>query len=209
MEANVPGEHLYTNNTHPYYRAPHIYIALPTRYLPQRGDSTDIMLMTSRGGDRYDRLFLEAFIRPGLEAARWGNRANYAALNVVPTGPAEMSVYHALAARRYTLRSDGFVSVHAGYAGGEMVTRVLRFSGRQLMLNYCTSAAGSVRVEVHSPDGQAVPGYSLADCRPLAGDEIEGIVHWDHGADLGDLAGKPVRLRFVLHDADLYSMRFR
>ncbi len=120
-----------------------------------------------------------------------------------------MSVYHAPGGQRYTLRTDGFVSVHAGYAGGEMVTRVLRFSGRRLVLNYSTSAAGSVRVEVQSPDGQAVPRHSLADSRPLAGDEIEGIVHWGHGADLGDLAGQPVRLRFVLHDADLYSMRFR
>jgi hypothetical protein len=209
MEANVAGEHLYTNNTHPYYRAPHIYIALPTRFFPQRGDSTDIMLMTSRGGDRYDRLFMEAFIRPGLGAARWGNRSNYAALNVVPTGPAEMSVYHAPDGQRYTLRTDGFVSVNAGYAGGQMATRVLRFSGRKLVLNYSTSAAGSVRVEVQSPDGQAVPRYSLPDCRPLVGDEIEGLVRWRHGAGLGDLAGKPVRLRFVLQDADLYSIQFR
>ena len=28
-------------------------------------------------------------------------------------------------------------------------------------------------------------------------------------SDLGSLAGKPVRLRFALSDADLYSMRFR
>jgi hypothetical protein len=209
MEANVAGEHLYTNNTHPYYRAPHIYIALPTRFLPQRGDATDIMLMTSRGGDRYDRLFMEAFLRPGLQAARWGNRANYAALNVVPTGPAEMSVYHAPGGRRYTLRTDGFVSLNAGYTGGEMVTRVLRFSGRELVLNYSTSAAGSVRVEIQSPDGQALPRYRLPDCRSLVGDEIEGLVHWRRGADVGALAGKPVRLRFVLQDADVYSMRFR
>jgi hypothetical protein len=34
-------------------------------------------------------------------------------------------------------------------------------------------------------------------------------VHWQSGSDLGTLAGKPVRLRFVLRDADLYSIRFR
>ncbi|MGD9146760.1 MAG: hypothetical protein PVI80_14440, partial [Anaerolineae bacterium] len=121
----------------------------------------------------------------------------------------EMSIYHAPGGQRYTLRTDGFASLNAGYAGGEMVTRVLRFSGRQLVLNYSTSAAGSVRVEVQSPDGQAVPRYSLPDCRPLVGDEIEGLVRWRHGAGVGDLAGKPVRLRFVLQDADLYSIQFR
>ena len=31
---------------------------------------------------------------------------------------------------------------------------------------------------------------------------------WKQGPDVGALAGKPVRLRFVLKDADLYSLRF-
>lgn len=218
---NVPGEHLYTSNTHPYFRAPHIYIALPTRFLPDRGNSTDIMLMTSRDGTtaragatsrngvHYDRTFMEAFIRPGLDPARWGNRANYAALNVVPTGPAEMSIYHAPGGRRYTLRTDGFASVNAGYAGGEMLTKALTFSGETLVLNYATSAAGRVRIEIQSPDGCAIPGYSLAECDPLIGDEIGGVVRWQHGTDVSCLAGQPVRLRFVLHDADIFAVRFR
>ena len=209
MEANVASEHLYTNNTHPYFRAPHIYIALPTRFLPKRGNATDILLMTSRGGRRYDRLFMEAFIRPGLGVDRWGDRANYVALNIVPTGPAEMSVYHAPSGRRYTLRTDGLASVNAGYAGGEMVTKALEFSGCELVLNYSTSAAGSVCLEVQSPDGTALPNYSLADCKPLVGDEIERVVHWRHGTGMEGLAGIPVRLRLVLQDADVYSIRFR
>lgn len=209
MESNVPGEHLYTSGTHPYFRAPHIYIALPTRFLPERGGITDILLMTSRGGTRYDRLFMEAFIRPGLEPECWGNRANYAAQNVVPTGPNEMSIYVAPGGRRYTLRTDGFVSVHAGYGGGEMLTRPLVFDGSELILNYSTSAAGSLAVELQGPDGGALPGFGLEDCLPLVGDEIEGIVRWRHGEDLRAVAGRPVRLRFVLRDADLYSMRFR
>jgi hypothetical protein len=209
MNPNLPGEHLYTSNTHPYFRAPHIYLALPTRFLPARGNSTDILLLTSRGGSRYDRSFLEAFIRPGLDPERWGNRANYAALNVVPTGPAEMSVYHAPSGCRYVLRTDGFASVNAGHAGGELVTKPFTFSGKELVLNYSTSAAGSVRVEVQSSAGKALPGFGLSDGRPLVGDKIEGVVSWLQGSDVGSLSGKPVRLRFALNDADLYSMRFR
>ena len=209
LNPNVAGEHLYTNNTHPYFRAPHIYIALPTRYLPERGSSTDIMLMTSRGGSSYDRTFMEAFIRPGLEPDRWRNRSNYVAQNVVPTGPAEMSVYHAPGGCRYVLRTDGFASLNGGYAGGEMITRVFTFSGSELVLNYSTSAAGMIGVEIQSPDGWAMPNYGLPDGKPLVGDQIEGIIHWGHGKDLSSLAGKPVRLRTVLQDADLFSMRFR
>jgi hypothetical protein len=90
-----------------------------------------------------------------------------------------------------------------------MVTKPLTFSGRELVLNYSTSAAGSVRVEVQSSDGKALPGFSLSDGRPLVGDKIEGVVSWLQGSDVGGLSGKPVRLRFALNDADLYSMRFR
>ena len=138
MAPNQPGEHLYTSGTHPYFRAEHIYIALPTRFLPDRGSSTDIMFMTSRGGDTYDRTFLEAFIRPGLDPNKWGNRSNYAALNVVPTGPNEMSIY--VRERRYVLRTDGFASVHAGYKGGRTFNQahqVLRTDARNQLRNEC------------------------------------------------------------------------
>lgn len=207
MNANLPGEHLYTSATHPYFRAPHIYIALPTRFQADRGDTTDIMFMTTRGGNQYDRTFPEAFIRPGLAKEAWGNRSNYAALNVVPTGPTEMSIF-VLGGRRYTLRYDGFASVNAPYAGGEMVTKLLTFSGKTLEINYSTSAGGSIRVEIQDAAGKPAPGFALEDCPMIIGDEIARGVTWKAGGDVSRLAGKPVRLRFVMQDADLFSLRF-
>ncbi|NLG29539.1 MAG: hypothetical protein GX557_16645, partial [Chloroflexi bacterium] len=205
-EANLPGEHLYTSATHPYYRAPHIYIALPTRLMEERGCSTDILLMSSRGGPHFDRTFHEAFIRPGLDPAEWTNRANYAAENVVPTGPAEMSIY--VRGRRYALRTDGFVALNAGYGGGEVLTHPLVFAGRQLLVNYATSASGALRVELQDAEGHPLPGYALRDCPPLVGNEIERPVAWGAGDDLSEFVGCPVRLRFALQDADLFSVRF-
>ena len=35
-----------------------------------------------------------------------------------------------------------------------------------------------------------------------------GVVTWKSGADVSALSGRPVRLRFELKDADLYSLRF-
>ena len=58
-------------------------------------------------------------------------------------------------------------------------------------------------------EGSPVPGFSLAECREIIGDEIERPVTWEGRPDLGQLSGKPVRLRFVMKDADLYSLRFR
>jgi hypothetical protein len=218
MNPNLPGENLYTSQTHPYFRAPHIYIALPTRFQygkiagkPVSGNigSTDILLMTSRAGSSsFDRTFLEAFIRPGLDSANWGNRANYLALNVVPVSREEMSVYHQ-DGHRYVMRTDGFVSLMAGYAGGEMVTKPVFFEGEELIINYSTSTAGNIRIEIQDQNGNPMKGFYLEECNDMIGDEIEGKVTWKGSPDLGMLSGKPVRLRFVMKDCDLFSFKFK
>ena len=223
-DPNLPGEHLYTSQSHPYFRAPHIYVALPTRYTAGRVagqkthamlGSTDILFMTSRAGTTvFDRLFPEAFIRPGLDPARWSNRSNYAALNVVPTGPAEMSIYHAVSGHRYVLRTDGFVSVHADSSCGSFTTRALVFSGSgkespvYLLLNASTSAAGHIRCELRTADGKAVPGFSLNECVTLYGDGLELPVAWKGGSDVNRLAGQPVTLHVELAEADVFAFRF-
>lgn len=231
---DTPLEHLYTSQTHPYFRAPHIYIATPMRFVPNRqvltdsqaaalgvsqgyhSDCAEAVFMTSRGGNRFDRTFMEGWIRPGNDLGNWASRAGMTALGVVPTGPGEMSIYkqahyaqptiHLL---RYTLRTDGFVSVNAPYAGGEMTTKPFRFTGRELTLSFATSAAGSIRVEVLDADGQALAGYRRSDATELVGDDVERVVTWKPGADLTKLAGQAVRLRFVMKDADVYSLQFR
>jgi hypothetical protein len=110
--------------------------------------------------------------------------------------------------RRYTLRLDGFVSARAPLSGGTLVTKPLTFDGSQLEINFSTSAAGSVRVEIQDTDGKPVNGFSIADCPQVFGDSIARGVKWNSDADLSSLAGKSVRLRFELKDADLYSFQF-
>ena len=149
-----------------------------------------------------------ALIRPGLDPAAWGNRSNYAAWHVLPTGRTEMSIF-VLDDRRYTLRLDGFVSVSAPWAGGELITKSLRFKGKELEINYSTSAGGAVRVEIQDADGKPIPGFALDDCTQIVGDQIERVVAWTGGSDVSPLAGQVVRLRFAMADADLYSLRFR
>jgi hypothetical protein len=146
----------------------------------------------------------------------WVSRSNYPALNVIQTGPAMMSFYvnrnygqPTAYLRRYELRLDGFASLHAGYSGGEMITRPLLFSGSQLELNYATSAAGSVRIELQDSAGKALPGFSLADSPELIGDEIERVFAWKSGLNLNSLRGQTVRIRMALKDADVFAFRFR
>jgi len=208
MKANLPNEHLYTSCTQPYYRAPHIYIALPTRFMAHRGAATDILLMSTRGGDRFDREFTQSFIRPGIGSQGWANRANYAAVGIYQTSPTEMSMF-LTGGRRYRLRIDGFASVNALLSGGQLVTKLLKFAGRELEINYSTSAAGQILVELQDAEGNPIPRFTLADCEPIYGDHIARVVRWKGGSDLSSLAGKPMRLRFEMSDADLYSLRFR
>ena len=229
---DTPMEHLYTNQTHPYFRAPHIYVAIAARFMPNRQvltdeqakqlkvnpkyfkDCSDAVFMTSRGGYVYDRTFLEGFIRPGIGLENWVSRSNYPVLNVVQTGASEMSVYvnqnyaqPTSHIRRYALRLDGFTSVKAPYEGGELLTKPLIFGDNTLYLNFATSAAGGIRVEIQDVDGEPISGYSLDACRMLIGNEIRKAVVWNVGSDVSSLAGRPVRLRFVLRDADLFSMQ--
>ena len=231
---DTPREHLYTSQTHPYFRAPHIYLATPMRFVPGRkvltseqaralgvqpgyaSDAADTVLMATRGGGRYTRLFMEALIRPGNDPGNWASRAGLTALGIVPTGPAEISLYkeahYAQASAhliRYTLRTDGFISVCAPYGGGELVTKPVVFQGHQLVINFATSAAGGLRVELQDAEGKPLSGYALGDAVEQVGDDLERIVTWKTGSEVSPLAGKPVCLRFVMKDADLFSLRFR
>ena len=231
---DTPMEDLYTNQTAPYFRAPHIYIAIGGRFMPDRRaltdedilelnleswlskDCSDAFLMSSRGGNVYDRTFMESFIRPGIGKENWVSRSNYPALNVVQTGSAEMSVYvnqdygqSTAHLRRYSLRLDGFASLAAPYKGGEAITKFFTFSGSELEINYSTSAAGEIRFEIQDTNGKPVSGFMLEDSQTIIGNEIARVVRWKNGKSLKELTGKPVRLRIVMKDADLYSIRFR
>ena len=67
-----------------------------------------------------------------------------------------------------------------------------------------------VEVELQDPEGVPLPGFSLDECEPVFCDSLDYTVRWrsDLGADLRPLAGQPVRLRFRLRDADVYSFQF-
>jgi hypothetical protein len=104
---------------------------------------------------------------------------------------------------------DGFASVHASMAGGEIITRPLVFEGKDLLLNFATSAAGSIRVEVLDVAAEPIEGFALDDALENFGDDLARVVTWKDGKDLSALAGTPIRLRFVMNDADLYAFQFQ
>ena len=222
---DAPFEHLYTNACVQYERAPGTYLMFPSRFVPEREPIpgweygpgvSDIVLLSSRDGLHFDRSFMEGFVRPGPDPNNWHERAVYMERGILQTSPEEISLYGmenwrlpTVCIRRYALRTDGFASVHAGYTGGTFTTRPLIFSGKELELNYATSAVGFVKAEIQDASGSPIPGFSLEESAETYGDEIEETMGWKGAEILDSLAGKPIRLRFELKDADLYAFRFR
>ncbi|MGY8644388.1 MAG: hypothetical protein ACKVJU_25245 [Verrucomicrobiales bacterium] len=159
---------------------------------------------------------MSSFIRPGIGAQNWVSRTNYPALNVIQTGPEEMSVYvnqdyaqPTAHLRRYSMRLDGFGSIQADYDGGELLTKPIIFSGSKLSVNFSTSAAGGIRIELLTAEGEVIPGFSLYECREQIGNEIDRVVSLDSERKLSDLEGTPIRLRLMMKDVDLYSLQFQ
>ena len=141
-------EHLYTNAIAPYFRAPHIYLGFPKRFVPSRRmiehvhpGVSDAVFMSSRDGKNFHR-FAEAIVRPGLQQERWVNRNNMTAWGRIVTKgtlagtPDEISIYtteayykgNATRLRRHTFRLDGFASIHGKANGGRVVTKPLVFA---------------------------------------------------------------------------------
>jgi hypothetical protein len=228
----APQFHLYTIAAAPYERAPHLYVGIPRRYLPWRTyfremdretpGVSDALFMSSRDGVAWT-LFPEAFINPGSNPRNWSHRANTPLPGFVQTSESELSLFierdYTFASNRVermVLRTDGFVSLRAGYPGGEWISKPLIFRGSELFLNYSTSANGSIRIEIQdAASGQPIPGFVLEDSPLVFGDHISRSVDWGYQKGMTDrsplraLQGRAVRLRFVMKEADLYSLQFR
>ncbi len=101
-----------------------------------------------------------------------------------------------------TLRKDGFASLDATDGVGTVTTKCLLHAKGMLGVN-CAATGGSVRVEVLTADGKVVPGYGRADCNAITNDTVNAVMSWKQRKELP--SGMPIRLRFVLERASLYS----
>ena len=89
------------------------------------------------------------------------------------------------------------------------ITPLIKFSGKRLELNVDTSGGGSVIVELLDDHDKPIPGFSKDDATPTNGNSVRMPVRWGNRADASTFAGKPVRLRFHMHDCKLYAFQFK
>ena len=231
---------LYTNVVQSYYRADHMFIGFPSRYVERKVWTpnydqlagaerrkarvakrsryglalTDCLFMSSRDGKRWNRRD-EAFMTPGPEGEyNWVYGDCFPAVGMIetpsalPDAPNELSIYafdnhwamKATQWRRYALRIDGFASYHATYKPCKLVLKPFRFEGRELSVNFKTSAAGSIKIALHGG------GRTIQSCE-LFGDSLDRRVPFEKG-DVASFAGLPVTMEITMSDADIYSFKF-
>jgi len=106
-----------------------------------------------------------------------------------------------------TWRRDGFVSIDANRNTGTLTTKALTFAGNHLVIN-AEVADGEVVVELLDAADHPLEGFEAASCLPFKGDSIRHEVSWKGGGDLGPLSDKPVKLKFHMRCARLYSFAF-
>ncbi len=192
-------------------------------------NANDIRLLVSADGKKFEWLGDRApFIRLGPEG-RFDSRLLREMAYPIPMGselwlyytggnsehgPAPSNILDPAASEpqdaisRAVMRLDGFVSADAEYTVGELTTPPLIFAGERLLLNVDTSGGGEVKVEIQDECGNPIPGHTLAEARPLNGNSIAMPARWSGGDNVGALADRPVRLRFVMNDCKLYAFQF-
>ena len=182
----------------------------------------DIQLATSRDGLQWDRLDRRPLIPLGLEGS-WDSAGLYVGYGISRQGD-ELSLYYTAfevthgayvatgvlggIITRAIYRLDGFVSVDAPYGGGEFTTPAMVFSGDHLELNFEGSAGGWAHVEILDAQGKPLPNFTAKDADPVTGNSTGKTVKWGGQSDLSSLAGRPIKLRFVMRDAKLYAFQF-
>jgi len=177
---------------------------------------SDTLFMTSRNGLNWTR-YPNAFLTPGPEhPTNWVYGSVYFSNGIVETKSAhpdcdnEISFYcvenrwfpdRPCQVYRYSIRLDGFVSQFAPYPEADLYTKPFIFEGKDLFINFATSAYGYMKFTIQDEDGNAI-----SSCETF-GDSTDRRVRFE--GDLSAFAGKPVTMHVNMYDADFYSFIFR
>ena len=88
----------------------------------------------------------------------------------------------------------------SGLTPGKIVTKAFTFEGKQLEINFKTSAAGSVYINMLDESGNKLEGYESCE---LFGNTTSRKVNFERA--LTGLNGKMVRMEILMSDAEIYS----
>jgi len=177
---------------------------------------TDTIFMCSRDGELWYR-YNDSVLKPGYEHEHnWVYGDCFPAYKLVDSGDWFYNVYEIGYHRTYNrkiapplyrmkIRKDGFACQYAGGEERVLVTKPLIFEGNELHLNFETSAYGYIIIDVLDEDGNKL---SEGQSFEVFGNNIDRRVMFEDGSGFSAYANKPVRLRFRMRDAKVYSVKF-
>lgn len=185
---------------------------------PGRPKVNEVYFSFSRDGFHYSRGSYEPMLPTSPDQDAWnaGNVQDVSGLCCIvgdrlyfycsgrSSDPNNLSNEGQLSTGMAFLRRDGFCSMDADAAAGQLTTRPVSFQGSHLFVNVST-AAGELRVEVLDSDNKVIAPFTRENCLPVSTDKTISRIAWEGNANLGQLAGKKVRFRFHLTRGQLYA----
>jgi hypothetical protein len=181
---------------------------------------TDLTLGFSRDGIRWERPDRTAFLACSQKPGTWNRGYLHSTGGVCLIAGDEVRFYFGafsgispcLGGHMYaggstglaTLRRDGFASMATEAGVGVLTTRPVVFSGRHLFVN-CDARSGKLSVEILGADGNVLPPFTRASCRPIMTDSTCQRVSWSTAEDLARLQERPICFRFQATRAQLFS----
>ena len=188
---------------------------------PLRDAGLPLQLASSRDGRHWTRVAARATMLEPAQQDAWDD--NEGSHTVRPaTGlfvaDDEVRFYYCGSSRQEPFagmgmanwRRDGFVSLRAAGAEGELLTRAFVVDGPELHLNI-DAAEGEATVQLCDVQGQPVltrhwdEPQATIPSEPIHGDHMDVVVRWPAGG-IENWIGKPLSLRIRLRNADLYSL---
>ena len=197
-------------------------------------DTVNIHLATSRDGKAWHRPLGRAPWIDGEEAYPRRYAQLYAGAGILPTRPGEWSSYFGAhhcghnetelpsaagdgALLRAVSREDGFMSLSSD-GHGHIWTIPFVLDTETIRVNLRTRHSGYLRAELQAAGtgdtgtavtvGKPLPGYTLAESRPITGNHLAAPLAWTNGDNLSALRGQSVRLRLELYKADVFALKF-
>jgi hypothetical protein len=169
------------------------------------------VLAWTSDGERWQRdRYTDKFLAPDPDPAAWDHAHAWVGA-AVPVGD-ELWLYYGgyKYGHKYfrdrsiglaKMKRDRFVARTAGPEGGRLTTPLVTLAGRRLTVN--AKVRGELQVRLLDAAGRALPGFDFADGGTIRGDGVELPVAWKRGLEA--VADQPVRLEFLIKDADLYA----
>jgi hypothetical protein len=187
---------------------------------------TDTQLAFSRDGINWNRVADRTTFLPRGSPGEWNGGWIVTSSDLVVHND-EVRIYYAGFPERYsvgqtaigvaTLPLDRFIAMKPKRLNKEGILELKPYwyPGGDVLLNADASKGGRIEAEVLSFDGTVIEGFDRTAFSPIRGDDLRHTLRWATSGgqkSLTDAAApngtRAVRLRFYLHNAEIYSLRY-